>query len=55
VRKASYTPPKQPDAIDNVLAENGVGSGDAGHGGLGSIIGPSKHRQAKHPKRHKHH
>jgi hypothetical protein len=44
VRKASYTPPKQPDAIDNVLAENGVGSGDSA--GLGNIIGPAKHKPA---------
>jgi hypothetical protein len=56
VRKASYSPPKQPDAIDDVLAENGVGSGDAGNGGLGSIIGPAKHKPAgKHAGKHARH
>lgn len=56
VRKASYSPPKQPDAIDNVLAENGVGSGDSGNGGLGSIIGPAKHRPAgRHAGKHARH
>jgi hypothetical protein len=58
VRKASYTPPRQHDAIDNVLAENGVGSGsDEGTDGLNKVFGHSsspKHkvaRRAKHGRR----
>jgi hypothetical protein len=43
VRKASYTPPpKQHDEIDNVLAENGAGSGDeGGRDGLSKVFGGS--------------
>jgi hypothetical protein len=54
VRKASYTPPKQRDAIDNVLAENGVGSSDdSGREGLGKVFASSpKHKPAKHAAKH---
>src|SRR5262249_23292680 len=55
VRKASYAPaPRQHDEIDNVLAENGVGSGDdSGRDGLNKVFGHSpKHKlAAKHGKR----
>jgi hypothetical protein len=52
LHKAAYVPPKQPDAIDNVLAENGVGSGDdSSRDGLGKVFGHSaKHKPAKHGK-----
>jgi hypothetical protein len=51
VRKASYTPPKTHDEIDNVLAENGVGD-SASSDALGSVLGrPSKAHPAKHAKR----
>jgi hypothetical protein len=59
VRKAAYVQPKQHDALDNLLAENGVGSGDdaSGRDGLGKVLGTSgsSHR-AKHAKhaRHRH-
>jgi hypothetical protein len=67
LRKASYTPPKQHDEIDNVLAENGVGSGSegsadgSGRDGLGKVFGggPSRassparaHRTTRHVKHH---
>ena len=48
-RRTAYVPPKQPDAIDNVLADNGVGtSGDSD--GLNSVFGTKSHkaRHAKH-------
>jgi hypothetical protein len=59
LHKASYTPaPKQHDEIDNVLAENGVGSSsDGGRDGLSKVFGGgssggAKHRvAAKHGKR----
>ena len=56
MRKASYTPPKQPDALDNLLAENnGSGADDAsGRDGLGKVFGgpaAKSHRvAAKHGK-----
>ena len=52
MRKASYTPPKQHDEIDNVLAENGVGSSDDGRDGLNKVFGSStkSHKVAKHAK-----
>jgi hypothetical protein len=55
MRKASYVPPKQPDALDNLLAENsGAGADDAsGRDGLGKVFGGSSsksHRVAKHAK-----
>jgi hypothetical protein len=59
MRKASYTPaPKQHDALDNLLAENGVGSNDdSGRDGLNKVFGGSssaKHKvAAKHGKRAK--
>jgi hypothetical protein len=55
--KAAQTPKQQPDAIDNVLAENGVGtSNDSGRDGLNKVFGgSSKHKvAAKHAKRAKH-
>jgi hypothetical protein len=59
VRKASYTPaPKQHDELDNLLAENGVGSGDdSGRDGLNKVFGGSpKHKvAAKHGKRGRSH
>jgi hypothetical protein len=61
MRKASYAPaPKQHDALDNLLAENGVGtSDDGGRDGLGKVFGgghtATKHKvAAKHAKRGKH-
>ena len=57
VRKASYTQPKQHDALDNLLADNGVGSGDepSGRDGLGKVLGTSgrshKTKHAKHARR----
>ena len=63
LHKASYTPaaPKQHDEIDNVLAENGVGSSsDGGRDGLNKVFGggssgTAKHRvAAKHAKRGRH-
>jgi hypothetical protein len=59
LRKASYTPPpkQQHDEIDNVLAENGVGtSSDGGRDGLNKVFGGgsggTKHKvAAKHGKR----
>jgi hypothetical protein len=52
VRKASYSPPpRQHDAIDNVLAENGVGDGStAGAEGLNAVLGKKSARPAKHAK-----
>lgn len=52
LHKAAYVPPKQPDAIDNVLAENGVGSGDdESRNGLGKVLASSpKHKPSKHAK-----
>ena len=43
VRKAAYTQPTQHDALDNLLAENGVGGGDepSGREGLGKVLGTS--------------
>jgi len=57
MRKASYTPPKQPDAIDNVLAENSAGGSDDGRDGLGKVFGgSSKHHQlTKHATKHAKH
>jgi hypothetical protein len=54
VRKASYTPPpRQNDAIDNVLAENGVGDGsNAATEGLNSVLGMKSARPAKHHAKH---
>jgi hypothetical protein len=55
MRRASYTPPRQHDAIDNVLAENGVGSDGPSSSGLDGVIGrPNKHHRAaaRHAKRH---
>jgi hypothetical protein len=54
-RKASYTPPRHRDEIDNVLAENGVGSDSSStHDGLGSVLGGPSHpsARAKHARRH---
>lgn len=50
VRKASYTPPKQHDEIDNVLAANGVGSDSDSSEGLGSVLGGKKAHASKHAK-----
>lgn len=56
MRKASYTPPKRRDALDNLLAENNGSGVDDGSGrdGLGKVFGgsPAKsHRvAAKHGK-----
>jgi hypothetical protein len=58
VRKAAYTQPKQHDALDNLLAENGVGGGDepSGREGLGKVLGTSSPSRAKHKHaRHRHH
>jgi hypothetical protein len=53
MKKASYTPPRQRDDIDNVLAENGVGSDASSSQGLDNIIGRKHHRAtAKHAKKH---
>jgi hypothetical protein len=52
VRKAAYVPPKQPDAIDNLLAENAASSND--DAGLGKIVGHSKHKPVKHGKAARH-
>jgi hypothetical protein len=61
VRKASYTPPpKQHDEIDNVLAENGVGSSDdSGRDGLNKVFGGGSSSKphkvaARHHKRARH-
>jgi hypothetical protein len=56
VRKASYTPPpKQHDEIDNVLAENGVGSSsDSGRDGLNRVFGGSRSTKHKVARRSKH-
>jgi hypothetical protein len=64
LRKASYTPPKSHDEIDNVLAENSGGAGsDEGREGLGKVFASSPsnthsrslassgtHRATKHAK-----
>jgi hypothetical protein len=47
MKKASYTPPRSHDDIDNVLAENGVGSSSGSESGssdgLGGVLGgPSR-------------
>ncbi|HSZ80963.1 MAG TPA: hypothetical protein VLA14_01715 [Polyangia bacterium] len=57
VRKAAYTQPKQHDALDNLLAENGVGANDdaSGHDGLGKVLGTSGKRHGKPHKRARHH
>jgi hypothetical protein len=60
MRKASYTPPKQHDALDNLLAENSVGSGPddaSGREGLGKVFGgaPRSHRTVKHASKHARH
>jgi hypothetical protein len=51
IKKAAYVPPRQPDAIDNVLAENGVGP-EPNTSGLDRIVGHSHKRK---PKRHHRH
>jgi hypothetical protein len=57
VRKASYAQPKQHDALDNLLAENGVGSNDdaSGRDGLGKVLGASGRHHGKPHKRARHH
>lgn len=53
VRKASYTPPKAHDDIDNVLAENGVGDGsNAAAEGLNSVLGKKPARSTKSHAKH---
>jgi hypothetical protein len=51
MRKASYTAPRPHDDIDNVLAENGVGTEASSSQGLDNIIGRKHHRAAKHAKK----
>jgi len=58
MKKASYTPPpRQHDAIDNVLAENGVGDSSSSSEGLGSVLGTPTHKaspakRSGHAKKH---
>jgi hypothetical protein len=57
VHKAAYTQPKQHDAVDNLLAENGVGANDdaSGRDGLGKVLGTSGKHHGKPHKRARHH
>jgi hypothetical protein len=52
LKKAATTPPRQRDDLDNLLAENGVGTGGPSSSGLDSVIGRSHKHHAK-PKRHR--
>jgi hypothetical protein len=57
VHKAAYTQPKQHDALDNLLAENGAGTNDdaSGRDGLGKVLGTSSKHHGKPHKRARHH
>jgi hypothetical protein len=55
LHKATYAPaPKPHDEIDNVLAENGVGS-SRDDAGLSAVLGHPKHKGAKHAKHARRH
>jgi hypothetical protein len=58
MRKASYTPPpKQPDALDNLLAENSGSGADDGSGrdGLGKVFGGGSARSHRVAAKHRKH
>ncbi|MDB4982252.1 MAG: hypothetical protein JWM82_3004 [Myxococcales bacterium] len=51
VKKASYSPPRQHDEIDAVLAENRGTNDSSGQAGLDSVLSPKTSRKASKPTR----